>query len=399
MSHIDFLDKCLQHSQIPVGFSMNWQVDLDMDMDLSVKCDSIKRDASLKLIQLTTEACKRKAESLDEDIEQQNTRVRDDRRDMSNVWERREATRMKRVKQMKWKKMVQRGTADYVTVPVKSDGNCFYRCVSMWLYGTEDEHTTIRTEITTFMTDNKDKFQCLVDGSMDVHIRDQRFTDGRESSWATEAEMCAASVIYKVNVKVTTNTIVNPIQWSTHTLRVDSGSHSGNCIPYDKSMHLILQHDHFNFLRINASNVGVVQGDTIGPDQYGVQVNTAKVIDWFECDGVSRTDGRKQPMHSPSPRSTNTKVDVTPDECTSMRSNGQERQPELVKRRENKSETVKRDRLQSKVHTFEQTPRLRNKPNATATPAKPPKGVNESVVTNLSDNTLTEAETSLLSKA
>ncbi len=70
------------------------------------------------------------------------------------------------------------------------------------------------------------------------------------------------------------------------------------------------------------------------------RVNTAKVIDWFECDGVSRTDGRKQPMHSPSPRSTNTKVDVTPDECTSMRSNGQERQPELVKRRENKSETV-----------------------------------------------------------
>ena len=44
-----------------------------------------------------------------------------------------------------------------------------------------------------YMSCNKERYCHLVDGSMEAHLRNLTFTDGRVVSWATEAELTAAA--------------------------------------------------------------------------------------------------------------------------------------------------------------------------------------------------------------
>ena len=56
--------------------------------------------------------------------------------------------------------------------------------------------------IVTFITANSEDFSPYVGGSIQEHLRNMSFADGRRESWATEAEVMAASALYEVNVKV-----------------------------------------------------------------------------------------------------------------------------------------------------------------------------------------------------
>ena len=54
---------------------------------------------------------------------------------------------------------------------VKSDGNCFFRCISDFLNGDEDRHEDIRRNVVETLRDNKDRYKYLVDGDFDTHIQ------------------------------------------------------------------------------------------------------------------------------------------------------------------------------------------------------------------------------------
>ena len=69
----------------------------------------------------------------------------------------------------------------------------------------DHEQDRIKEEICEYMINNRQSFECFVDGSLDGHVDNHRYTDGKTSSWATEAEMCAASSLYAINVNVETD--------------------------------------------------------------------------------------------------------------------------------------------------------------------------------------------------
>ena len=76
---------------------------------------------------------------------------------------------------------------------VKGDGNCFFRCISVFLNGDEDKHEDIRRNVVETLRDNKDRYKHLVDGDFDTHIQNMSKATGSRNSWATEAELCATS--------------------------------------------------------------------------------------------------------------------------------------------------------------------------------------------------------------
>ena len=85
---------------------------------------------------------------------------------------------------------------------VKGDGNCFFRCISVFLNGDEDKHEDIRRNVVETLRDNKDRYKHLVDGDFDTHIQNMSKAIGNRNSWATEAELCATSETYGCEIYV-----------------------------------------------------------------------------------------------------------------------------------------------------------------------------------------------------
>ncbi len=83
-------------------------------------------------------------------------------------------------------------------MPIKPDGNCFFRALSYQLFGTEDEHITIRTTLYRTEALNKKIFEHhLMNGaSIDEHLQ----AIASPSSWATQVEVAAAASIFQVPV-------------------------------------------------------------------------------------------------------------------------------------------------------------------------------------------------------
>ena len=53
---------------------------------------------------------------------------------------------------------------------VKGDGNCFFRCISVFFSRDKDKHEDIRNVVET-LKENKDRYKHLVDGDFDTHIQ------------------------------------------------------------------------------------------------------------------------------------------------------------------------------------------------------------------------------------
>jgi hypothetical protein len=69
-SHKEFLEKCLQRGVVPKGFEIKWDIQLDVHPDLQEQCTKIKKDASLKLVQVAIEGCTRKIDEVQASIRQ-----------------------------------------------------------------------------------------------------------------------------------------------------------------------------------------------------------------------------------------------------------------------------------------------------------------------------------------
>ena len=85
---------------------------------------------------------------------------------------------------------------------VKGDGNCFFRCISVFFNGDEDKHEDIRRKVVETLRENKDCYKHLVDGDFDTHIQNMSKATGSRNSRTTEAELCATSETYDCEIYV-----------------------------------------------------------------------------------------------------------------------------------------------------------------------------------------------------
>lgn len=77
---------------------------------------------------------------------------------------------------------------------VTGDGNCYFRCLSLYFFGTEDFHSQIRktivdfmiTHINVFSRDIHESNRCL---TVNEYINSMSLTNGVLNSWATDIEI------------------------------------------------------------------------------------------------------------------------------------------------------------------------------------------------------------------
>jgi hypothetical protein len=116
----------------------------------------------------------------------------------------------------------------------------FFRCISSYLHNTEVYHENIRHEVTNTLSKNKEFYSQLIDGDFDQHINNMEQTNGHTNTWATEAEIMAASETF--NCEIFIKTIVDGnFSWIRHSIKP-------NCdhdIPYISILH---EHQHFSLI-------------------------------------------------------------------------------------------------------------------------------------------------------
>jgi hypothetical protein len=249
ISHKQYLTECYRKSLIPTGFSLKWSIDLDVDQEFVSQCEAIKTDTSLKMLELTIKACENKLSDLEDEIVSTRENVwrsNGDRWDIENTLRKirngvhaeeksiglvkdRKLSTLKH-KGANCSKQVTRtkpsgmpiGRVRYNRTRVRGDGNCFYRCVSTFLRGSEHEHEQVRTRVVQHLEQNADTYTCLVDGDREYHFDQQRCTDGRGTSWATEAEVFAAAAVFNLNIHIT-DSLEGRVEWSVHSPVIQTG--------------------------------------------------------------------------------------------------------------------------------------------------------------------------------
>ena len=255
-SHIHFLEKCYKQSLIPKGFSWKWRLNLDVDETFIKKIENIKRDASLKLMEISLKAYQEKLSECIDQIEsiQNNDSINHCDESTHEISQMADADR--KCKARKLKKLQDTAVLNepYSAVStqcdnkvfkeyrVKGDGNCFYLCLSKYLYGEETKHTQIRNNIVNYMDQNRHLYSQYVDGNMEDHLLVQRSTDGQSSSYATEAELFAAADRYRLNVLVKSS-VQKDSGWNEHKPTVKGRG----C----REIRLLHKNEHFNLLEVS----------------------------------------------------------------------------------------------------------------------------------------------------
>ncbi|CAG2190284.1 CFT1 [Mytilus edulis] len=163
---------------------------------------------------------------------------------------------------------------------VRGDGNCFYRCISLFLYGIENHHNKIRQATVKYMKEHKDRFLPLIDENFNLHMAHQSMTDGTLESWATEAEITAVGEMYDYTIFVKTK-IDGAVAWIKYSPM--NGAH-------DKERWIAIEHlqNHFNLLKFKQKKCVCKQIHltTSNIQEQKNMVGNRKVqndeIDWFD---------------------------------------------------------------------------------------------------------------------
>ena len=95
----------------------------------------------------------------------------------------------------------------YNIIDVEPDGNCYYRCLSLFLYGIEDYHSNLRQIIAFFC---KEKYLIIKNFFDTVEIRKDKYIDlekyidliAIDKTWATELDITMSSLIYSINIAI-----------------------------------------------------------------------------------------------------------------------------------------------------------------------------------------------------
>ncbi|CAG2204322.1 unnamed protein product [Mytilus edulis] len=169
---------------------------------------------------------------------------------------------------------------DFIKMKVRGDGNCFYRCISLFLYGIENHHNKIRQATVKYMKEHKHRFLPLIDENFNLHMAHQSMTDGTLESWATEAEITAVSEMYEYTIFVKTK-VDGAVTWIKYSPM--NGAH-------DKERWIAIEHlhNHFNLLKFKQKKCVCKQIHltTSNIQEQKNMVGNRKVqndeIDWFD---------------------------------------------------------------------------------------------------------------------
>ena len=99
-------------------------------------------------------------------------------------------------------------------VDVNPDGNCFFRCVSQFLFETEEKFNLIRLAIYTYAKANLDN---IVEFQPTVEISNNKYIDtsiyiknmGCNKEWSGDIEMQLASFIFGINIYIYRDFYIN----------------------------------------------------------------------------------------------------------------------------------------------------------------------------------------------
>ncbi|KAK3089910.1 hypothetical protein FSP39_007586 [Pinctada imbricata] len=367
-----------------------------MDKIISKKCEKIKLDASIKLMELTVQACEKGIAGMSERIDSLEATESEDVIHDANVYYERERHRLEKVKKGKINRLLCKDTV-VGERNVKGDGNCFYRCMSVAIYGTEDLHSEVRQEICDYMSHHREKFECFTDCSIDQHIRNQRKMDGSINSWATEADIYAAAARYETNIKITMNK--DKPQWHNHVLRINDDGTEETSTPSKRSIHLLLSNNHFTVLYVHQDDAV----PTLKDPALACSTTQNETVDWFEMTQSSAqnsTEGAK-PEAEVDPKPEVLKV-VHDPESDSYEVVGETIY--LAGENESKSGRIKPQKSMSGREHGKKRFKLKDKGDKNMGGDTGVKAEfdhinsNQDVVTNLSKYKLTREEISLLSK-
>lgn len=102
------------------------------------------------------------------------------------------------------------------TIPIRADGNCFFRAISAIITGSESEHLRVRELITKHVSDHPDMYRTFLmsRGGMTEYLSNMR----RPKEWATDVELLATATMLKSVVEVFFPCMINSVteyRWQT----------------------------------------------------------------------------------------------------------------------------------------------------------------------------------------
>ena len=109
-------------------------------------------------------------------------------------------------------------------VEIAKDGNCYFRCLSQFLYNTQEYHEDIRRNVVQTMTNKREYYMNYIDGNFYDHISLMSLSNGNVSSWATEAEIIASCETYDADVFIK-DTRRNQ-EWLRYSIRMECDHNS-----------------------------------------------------------------------------------------------------------------------------------------------------------------------------
>ena len=97
---------------------------------------------------------------------------------------------------------------------VKGDGNCFFRCISFILTGSEDYHETIRDQVVQHLSTIQEKVKGYLDNHPQVYISQSGI--GNEGIWATDKEIMTTANLLDCDILVYTSRGNATMKWLTY---------------------------------------------------------------------------------------------------------------------------------------------------------------------------------------
>jgi len=126
-------------------------------------------------------------------------------------------------------------------IDILKNGNCFFRCISKYLYDTQERHQDVRQQTVTTITADQNFYLEFIDGDFQTHIHNVFKSNGDSTSWATEAEILATSETYNIEIFIHTKT-GQTNQWN----RYSRNEHCDHNKPYTTIVH---ENNHFSLVQ------------------------------------------------------------------------------------------------------------------------------------------------------
>ena len=139
---------------IPKGFQWKWTVQLDATAEEEKRCMKVREDAALKLIDLSRMICSRKCDDLQLEIQACSSMVCYEDRSEIQRWAIAEKDSISCLKAKKFfmlrksnRSLSSHTQSDYRVVGIEKDGNCFFRCLSQLIHGTQMKHEVLTPSV------------------------------------------------------------------------------------------------------------------------------------------------------------------------------------------------------------------------------------------------------------